>query len=176
MKEFFINLDDVGFKDANDVATYVSNRDPNTNSLNLEKTLPQEYLKVIDGYSDEKRKNKLKNIVNNINLFLKTKFNDTNIYSQWYSFGIIPNYFHKGMNSKSLAHLASKIIRARNAIKDAEYRIRELNNNGKDNKRNIMSLDSSHKKLQLNIENLKKYEEEFYFELVDFESSLGGVY
>ncbi|EOE2083663.1 hypothetical protein ACKBF6_003441 [Vibrio cholerae] len=176
MEDFFRKLDDIGFKNTDDVAAYESNRDPSMTSINLEKLLPQEYLKVIDGYRDEKRKNKLKNVANNINLFLKTRFNDTGIYNQWSELGTIPNYYHKGMNSKSLAILASKIIKVRSLIEDCNYRMAKLISKSKDNKRKIVSLDNIYNNLQLNIKNLEKYEDDFYYEFVDFESSLGGVY
>ena len=176
MDSFFTNLEKTGFKNTRTVKALKPLNDKGAASNNLSQSLPKEYLKVITGLYDIKRRNSLLNIANNINLFLKTKFNETNIYHQWSSSGTIPFHYHNGLNSKHLSFIAHRILKIRERLIVDRQRVSELESKDKANKRQVASLEKAYQRIHDNEQKLKDYEETFYFEFVDFESSLGGIY
>lgn len=80
------------------------------------------------------------------------------------------------MNTKKISLLAGNIIRIRNKVDSDGDRISRLEGLDKNTKQQTMSLEKACERISLNKEKLKKLEDEFYFEFVDFESSLGGIY
>jgi hypothetical protein len=176
MEDFFKNLDSIGFKSIEKIEPLTPSHDKEETRRSLNSSLPKEYLEVINKLSNEKRKDILLKLASSIHLFLKTKFNETGIFQQWADLGTIPHYYHKGLNTKNTSLLAGKIVRIRKKIDSDRDRISKLESLDKNTKQQTMSLEKAYTRRNRNREILKELENEFYFEFVDFESSLGGIY
>lgn len=176
MEDFFKNLDSIGFKSIEKIEPLTPSHDKEETRRSLNSSLPRKYLEVINKLSNVKRKDILLKLASSIHLFLETKFNGTGIFQQWADLGTIPHYYHKGLNTKKISLLAGNIIRIRKKVDSDGDRISRLEGLDKNTKQQTMSLEKACERISLNKEKLKKLEDEFYFEFVDFESSLGGIY
>ncbi|MBF79665.1 MULTISPECIES: hypothetical protein [Idiomarina] len=126
MESFFNSLDSVGFKFAGNIEPHKPIHGKSETKRTLEKSLPSEYLSVINKLLNPQKKKVLLKKANSINLFIKTKFGETNIYDQWSEIGVIPKYYYKGLNTSKISSLAKSIISLRDKIKKDKFRVREI--------------------------------------------------
>lgn len=176
MEKFFNSLDSIGFKSVEDIESLKPTHDKERTRRSLNQSLPKEYLSVIKNLSNEKRRDILLKKASSINLFIKTKFNETNIFMQWSELGTIPHYYHNGLNTKTISFIAKSILRIRKKIESDKDRISQLESLEKPRSQQIISLEKAHDRIKDNEVRLADLENEFYFEFIDFESSLGGIY
>lgn len=176
MTNFFISLDSIGFKSAYDIEALQPSHDKESTQKVLNQSLPKNYLYVIKDFSDTDRRKILLEKANRISLFIKTKFGGTNIFSQWSEMGTIPHYYHSGLNTKTISFLAKNILRLRKRIGIDEDKIVQLESIEKATKKQTISLEKASDRISNNKKEVSELESDFYFEFVDFESSLGGIY
>ncbi|MFB2650586.1 hypothetical protein [Shewanella mangrovisoli] len=180
MQNFFTALETVGFNDTNNVQELHTGIPKDTVTSSLTSLLPQDYLDVIEKYEDAEKRRMLLAVANNISLFIKTKFNDSQLSNSWYLRGTLPNSYHQGLGTNKLSVLASKLIRLDESIRKDKERVRELDakiaNKEKVNSRTLNSLDNTDQRLRANLKLKNNLQEEFYFAFIDLESSVGGVY
>ena len=111
MRYFFDNLESAGFNNAHSVAALVSYADKELVKSKFTKSMPSNYLKVINELTDHSKKEVLLTVAHNINLYIKTKFGDTRIFEDWVTNGVIPSSYHNGLNSRNLSLIAKDIIK-----------------------------------------------------------------
>lgn len=180
MKNFFDKLESAGFKNAHSVEELVSNANNELVKSTLTKSMPLIYLKVINELTDQTKKEVLLTVANNINLYIKTKFGDTRIFENWVSNGVIPSTYHNGLNSRNLSLIAKNIIKISDRIKKDTSKIQTIEPKRSKDKphstRQVSVLENAYERISHNQREKSKYENEFYFTLIDLESSLGGIY
>ena len=180
MRDFFDDLEGAGFSSVKNVAPVTRYLDKEHVSSKLTKSIPRDYLEVINGISDTNKNKSLLDVAKNINLYIKTKFGETPIHDDWFANGVIPMAYHKGLDTRALAQVAKKIVNLNKRLKNDEMKLSEVESkvdqDKSPTKRQQLVMDNAGERIRVNQSKKEKLEEEFYYAFVDLESSLGGIY
>lgn len=165
-----LDIEQVGFREVYDTTN------TSIDLTEVKDRIPFAYKRIVDSIQDKKIQMIIEDTISKITLFLKTTYFEDSLYLTWLKEGKLSSLHNKTLNANKIYSISITINRNLNNIEKCKTKIETINSSDMDNDKKETKLSKPIKQLD---DYLKQYNinlDRFYYELMDFESSLGGVF